>query len=148
MSFVEVAGVASAWKYLGSRKTGRARGLLGTRFLSSRVSPSRVPSFLAPTDTGYVEVALSSNFMVFPIISAFLSLGRRIHTVVRRRSVQPHRLPSNLRSLDLFANHLRQTARRILLEGGRGRGIHTLFYNSVDIFKEVMLHGTIRNNDF
>ena len=54
------------------------------------------------------EAALSSSFMVFLIISA-LSLGRRIHTVVRRLSVQPHRLPSNLRNLDLFANHLRQT---------------------------------------
>ena len=89
MSFVEVACVAGAWKYLGSRKTRRARGLLGTRSLSSRVSPSRVPFFLALTSskrllprlhTGYVEVVLSSNFMIFPIISA-LSLGRGIHTV-------------------------------------------------------------------
>ena len=72
VNFVEVACVAGAWKYLGSRKTRRARGLLGTRSLSSRVSPSRVPFFLAgpllPSAcyAGYVEVALSSNFIVFP----------------------------------------------------------------------------------
>ena len=31
VSFVEVTCVAGAWKYLGSRKTGLARGLLGRR---------------------------------------------------------------------------------------------------------------------
>ena len=49
VSYVEAACVAGAWKYLGSRKTWRAKGLSGRRPLSPRVSPSRVPFFLAPT---------------------------------------------------------------------------------------------------
>ena len=90
VSLVEVARVAGTWKYFGSRKTGRARDLLGRHSLSPRVSCAH---YVRPSAcyAGYVEVALSSNFMVFPIISA-LSLGREIHTVVRKRSVQPHRL--------------------------------------------------------
>ena len=92
---------------------------------SGKAYPSRVRSFLRPLlpsacYAGYVEVVLSSNFMIFLIISA-LSLGRGIHTVAAA-GVQPQRLPSNLRSLDLFANHLRQTARRIPLEGGGAQG--------------------------
>ena len=61
MSLVEVAWVAGAWKYLGSRKTGRARGLSGRRSRSFLR-----PLFPSACYAGYVEVALSSNFMVFP----------------------------------------------------------------------------------
>ena len=122
VSFVEVASVAGAWKYLGSRKTRRARGLSGTRSLSPRVSPSRVPFFLAPTTSKRLlrRLCWGSSFFQRDIISA-LSLGRATYlsTIL---SVRSHRLPSNLRNLDLFSNHLPQIARRIPLAGDGAQG--------------------------
>ena len=115
MSFVEVACVAVAWKYLDSIKTPRARGLLGTRFLSSRVSLSRVPFFLAPLlpsacYAGNVEVALSSNFMVFPKKHYFYLVPRQedSHTCPQSvGTVAPAPPASDLRSLDTAWTYLR-----------------------------------------
>ena len=101
----------------------RERPLRQALPLPSRVSLAR-PVFSCACYAGYVEVALfkvalSSNFMVFPTISA-LSLGREIHTVVPRRSVKPHRLPSNLRNLDLFANKIYVKPRVVFYLRGAG----------------------------
>ena len=116
MSLVEVAWVAGAWKYLGSRKTGRARGLSGRRSRSFLR-----PLFPSACYAGYVEVALSSNFMVFPKRHYFYLVPRQgnSHTCLQSvGTVAPAPPASHLRSLDLFANHLPQTTRRIPLEGG------------------------------
>ena len=91
--------------------------------------------------------------MVFPRRHYFcLSLGRGVHILFRSLSVKSHRLASNLRNLDLFANHLPQIVRRIPLEGGGGGGggggHRVILTDCYMLTEEVMLHGTIRNDDF
>ena len=123
VSFVEVASVAGAWKYLGSRKTRRARGLSGRRSLSPRVSPSRVPFFLAPTTSKRLlrRLCWGSSFFQRDIISA-LSLGRG-HILVHSLSVRSHRLPSNLRNLDFFLRTIYLKSRVVFhLRGGGAQG--------------------------
>ena len=81
VSFVEVAYVAGAWRYSGSIKTGRARGLLGTRSLSSRVSPSREFTQLSAggrySHTGFPQIWEAWTYLqtIYPLSSAEAPAG-------------------------------------------------------------------------
>ena len=81
VSFVEVAHVAGAWRYSGSIKTGRARGLLGTRSLSSRVSPSREFTQLSAggrySHTGFPQIWEAWTYLqtIYPLSSAEAPAG-------------------------------------------------------------------------